>query len=210
MKNLFSILGLFIFHFYFNQNIEKQEFKVKGNCNMCKSRIEQTAQKAGANSAHWDLEHQILELEISTEHSSFDKILKQIAEAGHDNERYTASEETYNNLPACCLYERENTYTNPPQTEYQNDKEKEIESVNIIAHKSSTFIGKKEVGLVFNIGEKELLKAACCNLSESFETNSTVDVSFSNAITGGKQLKMLGLDQKYTSLTKSNYLKFVD
>ena len=202
MKNLFSILGLFIFHFYFNQNIEKQEFKVKGNCNMCKSRIEQTAQKAGANSAHWDLEHQILELEISTEHSSFDKILKQIAEAGHDNERYTASEETYNNLPECCLYERESTSTNPPQTEYQNDKEKEIESVNIIAHKSSTFIGKKEVGLVFNIGEKELLKAACCNLSESFETNSTVDVSFSNAITGGKQLKMLGLDQKYTSLTK--------
>ena len=202
MKNLFSILGLFIFHFYFNQNIEKQEFKVKGNCSMCKSRIEQTAQKAGANSAHWDLEHQILELEISTEYSSFDKILKQIAEAGHDNERYTASEETYNNLPKCCLYERESTSTNPPQTEYQNDKEKEIESVNIIAHKSSTFIGKKEVGLVFNIGEKELLKAACCNLSESFETNSTVDVSFSNAITGGKQLKMLGLDQKYTSLTK--------
>ena len=202
MKNLFSILGLFIFHFYFNQNIEKQQFKVKGNCNMCKSRIEQTAQKAGANSAHWDLEHQILELEIGTEYSSFDKILKQIAEAGHDNERYTASEETYNNLPACCLYERESTSANPPQTEYQNDKEKEIESVNIIAHKSSTFIGKKEVGLVFNIGEKELLKAACCNLSESFETNSTVDVSFSNAITGGKQLKMLGLDQKYTSLTK--------
>ena len=202
MKNLFSILGLFIFHFYFNQNIEKQEFKVKGNCNICKSRIERTAQKSGANSAHWDLEHQILELEISTEYSSFDKILKQIAEAGHDNERYTASEETYNNLPECCLYERENTYTNPPQTEYQNDKEKEIESVNFIAHKSSTFIGKKEVGLVFNIGEKELLKAACCNLSESFETNSTVDVSFSNAITGGKQLKMLGLDQKYTSLTK--------
>lgn len=202
MKNLFSILGLFIFHFYFNQNIEKQEFKVKGNCNMCKSRIEQTAQKTGANSAHWDLEHQILELEISTEYSSFDKILKQIAEAGHDNERYTASEETYNNLPACCLYERENTSANPLHTEYQNDKEKEIESVNITAHKSSTFIGKKEVGLVFNIGEKELLKAACCNLSESFETNSTVDVSFSNAITGGKQLKMLGLDQKYTSLTK--------
>ena len=46
------------------------------------------------------------------------------------------------------------------------------------------------------------MKAACCNLSESFETNATVDVSFSNAVTGTKQLKMLGLDQKYTSLTK--------
>jgi len=34
------------------------------------------------------------------------------------------------------------------------------------------------------------------------ETNATVDVSFSNAVTGTKQLKMLGLDQKYTALTK--------
>ena len=41
------------------------------------------------------------------------------------------------------------------------------------------------------------MKAACCNLSESFKTNATVDVSFSNAVTGTKQLKMLGLDQKY-------------
>ena len=56
--------------------------------------------------------------------------------------------------------------------------------------------------MVFNISSKELLKAACCNLSESFETNATVDVSFSNAVTGTKQLKMLGLDQKYTLLTK--------
>ena len=56
--------------------------------------------------------------------------------------------------------------------------------------------------MTFNINPKELLKAACCNLSESFETNATVDVSFSNAVTGTKQLKMLGLDQKYTSLTK--------
>jgi hypothetical protein len=50
--------------------------------------------------------------------------------------------------------------------------------------------------------KKNFLKAACCNLSESFETNATVDVSFSNAVTGTKQLKMLGLDQKYTALTK--------
>ncbi|WP_294228801.1 TonB-dependent siderophore receptor, partial [uncultured Chryseobacterium sp.] len=68
--------------------------------------------------------------------------------------------------------------------------------------KAATSLQKKEAGLVFNIDKKELLKAACCNLSESFETNATVDVSFSNAVTGTKQLKMLGLDQKYTSLTK--------
>jgi hypothetical protein len=61
----------------------------------------------------------------------------------------------------------------------------------------ATALSGKSADLTFNIGKKELLKAACCNLSESFETNATVDVSFSNAVTGTKQLKMLGLDQKY-------------
>jgi outer membrane receptor for ferrienterochelin and colicins len=45
---------------------------------------------------------------------------------------------------------------------------------------------------------KELKKAACCNLSESFETNATVDVTYSDALTGTKQIKMLGLDGSYT------------
>ncbi len=48
------------------------------------------------------------------------------------------------------------------------------------------------------LGTKELKKAACCNLSESFETNATVDVTFSDALTGTKQIKMLGLDGSYT------------
>jgi hypothetical protein len=73
--------------------------------------------------------------------------------------------------------------------------EKNIEGVVVTGSKAATALSKKEAGLVFNIDKKELLKAACCNLSESFETNATVDVSFSNAVTGTKQLKMLGLDQ---------------
>jgi outer membrane receptor for ferrienterochelin and colicins len=47
------------------------------------------------------------------------------------------------------------------------------------------------------LSEKELLKAACCNLSESFETNASVDVSFTDAITGAKTIRMLGLDGRY-------------
>ena len=52
------------------------------------------------------------------------------------------------------------------------------------------------------ITEKELLKAACCNLSESFETNASVDVSFSDAITGTKTIKMLGLDGRYVLISR--------
>ena len=80
--------------------------------------------------------------------------------------------------------------------------DKSIDEVKLIKYNEATALNKKETGLTFNISSKELLKAACCNLSESFETNATVDVAFSNAVTGTKQLKMLGLDQKYTSLTK--------
>jgi outer membrane receptor protein involved in Fe transport len=81
-------------------------------------------------------------------------------------------------------------------------KDKKIEGVTITKFQTTTALSRKSADLTFKIEPKELLKAACCNLSESFETNATVDVSFSNAVTGAKQLKMLGLDQKYTALTK--------
>jgi outer membrane receptor for ferrienterochelin and colicins len=48
------------------------------------------------------------------------------------------------------------------------------------------------------LSTKELTKAACCNLSESFETNATVDVTYNDALSGTKQIKMLGLDGAYT------------
>ena len=51
---------------------------------------------------------------------------------------------------------------------------------------------------------KELLKAACCNLSESFETNPSVDVSYNDAVTGSKQIQMLGISGNYTQLTVEN------
>lgn len=54
------------------------------------------------------------------------------------------------------------------------------------------------------ITEKELKKAACCNLSESFETNSSIDVTFTDAITGIKQLEFLGVGGSNISITKEN------
>lgn len=69
---------------------------------------------------------------------------------------------------------------------------------------SSTFID--HVAPIHNevISEAELTKAACCNLSESFETNASVDVSFSDAITGTKTIQMLGLDGRYVQINREN------
>nr|WP_285903361.1 carboxypeptidase-like regulatory domain-containing protein [Arenibacter sp. H213] len=57
---------------------------------------------------------------------------------------------------------------------------------------------------VVTINSAELLKAACCNLSESFETNPSIDVNFSDALTGTKQIQMLGLTSPYLLITQEN------
>lgn len=54
------------------------------------------------------------------------------------------------------------------------------------------------------IGIKELRKAACCNLGESFETNATVDVTYKDALTGSKELQVLGLSGSYIQLLTEN------
>jgi len=57
---------------------------------------------------------------------------------------------------------------------------------------------------IVNVSSEELLKAACCNVSESFETNPSIDVNYSNAITGVKQVRMLGLESPYLLITEEN------
>jgi outer membrane receptor protein involved in Fe transport len=57
---------------------------------------------------------------------------------------------------------------------------------------------------VVSVDSREMLKAACCNLSESFETNPAVDVNVSDAVLGAKQIQMLGLNSPYLMFTQEN------
>ncbi len=82
--------------------------------------------------------------------------------------------------------------------------ENTLEEVWIREKVQSTEINMHGPIKVENIGQKELLKAACCNLSESFETTPSIDVSFTDAVTGYKQIKMLGLSGPYTLITREN------
>ena len=54
------------------------------------------------------------------------------------------------------------------------------------------------------IGKGELIRAACCNLGESFTTNPSVDVSYSDAATGARQIKLLGLSGTYVQMLTEN------
>jgi len=79
-----------------------------------------------------------------------------------------------------------------------------MEDVEIIRRKKSTEIGYIDPIKVEKFGEKEFQKAACCNLSESFETSPSVDVSFTDAVTGTRQIQLLGLAGAYTQITREN------
>ncbi|WP_132050883.1 TonB-dependent receptor domain-containing protein [Pseudocnuella soli] len=81
---------------------------------------------------------------------------------------------------------------------------KELKEVRVTSGRASTYINGYNPFRTAVMTQKELFKAACCNLSESFETNPSVDVSYSDAVTGSKQIQLLGLSGVYTQLTVEN------
>ena len=72
--------------------------------------------------------------------------------------------------------------------------------VQVVGKRQTTEISTLKTRSVEILGEGELLKAACCNLSESFETNPSVDVSYGDAVTGIKEIQLLGLSGIYTQM----------
>ncbi|MCL7753729.1 TonB-dependent receptor [Polaribacter sp. Z022] len=82
--------------------------------------------------------------------------------------------------------------------------ESELDGVVVKSKKKSIFRSSLTTVNMFTVNSEELLKAACCNLAESFETNPSIDVSFSDALTGTKQIQMLGLTSPYLLITQEN------
>ena len=80
----------------------------------------------------------------------------------------------------------------------------ELKEVTVSSKHFSSYVASTSVLNTLNISSKELTKAACCNLSESFETSPSVDVSYSDAVTGIKQIQLLGLSGNYTQITTEN------
>lgn len=79
-----------------------------------------------------------------------------------------------------------------------------LDEVMVTSRRQATVKSYLEAANTFTVSSDELLKAACCNLSESFETNPSIDVNFSDAVTGTKQIKMLGLTSPYILIATEN------
>lgn len=80
----------------------------------------------------------------------------------------------------------------------------QIEEVTVVQRKKGKVKSRTEAFDTEKINSEELCRAACCNLSEAFETNASVDVAYSDAATGAKQIRLLGLSGTYVQLIQEN------
>ena len=79
-----------------------------------------------------------------------------------------------------------------------------LDEGTVTSRKQATSKSYLQAQNVIMVSSDELLKAACCNLSESFETNPSIDVNFADAISGTRQIKMLGLTTPYILIATEN------
>ena len=75
-----------------------------------------------------------------------------------------------------------------------------LKEVKVTTSSAASYISSMDVANTSVITQRELFKAACGNLSESFETNRSVDVSYNDAVTCSKQIQLLGLAGIYTQV----------
>lgn len=83
-----------------------------------------------------------------------------------------------------------------------------LDEVVVSERRAPTVTSRTSVLQSQSITFDELCRAACCNLAESFETNPSVDVSYSDAATGARQIKLLGLSGTYVQMLTENYPNF--
>ncbi len=88
------------------KNNKTESFKVYGNCGMCESTIEKAGSLKKVANVDWNQETGVATLNYDSTKTNGEEILKRIALAGYDNEKFRAPDEVYNNLHGCCQYER--------------------------------------------------------------------------------------------------------
>ncbi|MGN6421265.1 MAG: heavy-metal-associated domain-containing protein [Pseudobacter sp.] len=113
MKAQSIILSVFILFAAFTVNaqngLKKDTIKVWGNCGMCKKIIEKSAITAGAKTADWNTDTKVLAVTYSAKASNNKKIQQSIAASGYDTQDFTANNQAYDKLHACCKYDRKET-----------------------------------------------------------------------------------------------------
>ena len=109
----------------------KHELHVKGNCGMCKDRIEKAAYGvAGVKTADWNAESHTLRIILNEKKNNVEAVENAIVAVGHDTNGKKADEKVYQSLHACCLYDREEAEGEHITEELQKAKKEDHSSHN--------------------------------------------------------------------------------
>ena len=111
---------------------------------------------------------------------------------------------------SCISYENDTVHhmTEPAHYDHVFNTAHLLNEVEIAARQKASYINSITPIAVQEITSESLRRAACCSLAESFETNASVDVSYSDAVTGAKQIELLGLSGLYTQMMAENMPNF--
>jgi len=90
------------------KNPQTESVKIFGNCDMCKTAIENAGNNKNTANVIWVKDTQMAEITYDSQKTNRDEILKRIALAGYDNDQFLAPDNAYAQLPECCKYERLN------------------------------------------------------------------------------------------------------
>ena len=88
------------------KNAQTATVQITGNCGMCEKTIESAGSAKGEAIVDWDVDSKTASITYDSTRTDLDAILKRIAHAGYDNERYLAPQEAYDGLHGCCKYDR--------------------------------------------------------------------------------------------------------
>ncbi|TXH21132.1 MAG: hypothetical protein E6Q95_04400 [Chitinophagaceae bacterium] len=88
------------------KNAKTETFAVKGNCGMCKKTIEKAGNLKDVSEVNWDKDKKQVTIVYDSKKTTADAVLQKIADAGYDNEKFTAKDEVYAKLHGCCKYDR--------------------------------------------------------------------------------------------------------
>ncbi len=103
---------------------------------------------------------------------------------------------------SCISYENDTVHhmVEPAHYDHIFNSAHILNEVEIAARQKATYINPITPMAVQNITSENLKRAACCTLAGSFENNASVDVNYSDAVTGAKQIQLLGLSGIYTQM----------
>jgi hypothetical protein len=88
------------------KNTSTESVKISGSCALCKEGIETAAFEKNTSKASWDKDSKMALVTYDNKKTSIDAVLKKVALAGYDNDRFLAPDDAYGKLADCCKYER--------------------------------------------------------------------------------------------------------